>query len=297
MPTRVSLTIATVTLALVSTSARADDAGLAVKAVVADVSRPDPDAAYWKQAATRELVLVAQPITPPRPKTTTTAAVSIQAIHDGKWIAFRLRWKDTEPNEAGRLGEFSDAVALMFPIRAGDVPPPVTMGAPDNPVHIFHWRAQYQRDALKGKPTMADLYPNMAVDIYPMEFPDSGRIERASPIERERFSPGVIQGNPQSYVKSGVDEIYAEGFSTSSVQAPDGSQAFGRWRDGEWTVVIARHLARQGGSVLQPGGRSFVTAAVWQGGQGEVGARKSVTMMWLPIVLDATAKPREQAAR
>jgi DMSO reductase family type II enzyme heme b subunit len=159
------------------------------------------------------------------------------------------------------------------------------MGAKDNPVHIFHWRAQYQRDAERGKPKMKDLYPNSVVDMYPMEFADPAATKHITDADRERFSPGRAEGNPQAYAKSGVDEILAEGFSTSSVQQTHGSVGRAVWQDGEWTLVISRPLDIKGGSVLQVGGKSFVAFAVWQGGEGEVGSRKCVTMMWTPLTV------------
>jgi len=253
--------------------------------VKADIAAPDPTAAFWKEAPSTVVSLMAQPMVTPRPESTLTNEVKVQAVHDGKNIAFRLTWKDAEPSEAGPLGTFSDAAAIQFPVKAGDTPPPVMMGAKDNPVHIFHWRAQYQRDAERGKPTMKDLYPNLNVDMYPMEFADMGNLTKKGDAEREQYSPGRSAGNPQAYAKSGVDEIVAEGFSTSSVQAGRGGQGKAIWKDGEWSLVITRPLSSEGGSMLTPGASSFVAFAVWQGGAGEVGSRKCVTMMWTPLTL------------
>ena len=234
-----------------------------------------------------------QPMVVPRPKVTLTSVVRVQALHDGTWLQLRLQWKDKGRDEAGRLGQFSDAAAIQFPVRGGEVPPPVMMGAKGDPVHIFHWRAQYQRDKEKGKPTMRDLYPNMTVDQYPLEFADQGSLASASIQAKEQYSPGVAVGNPQSYSKTGVDEIVAEGFSTSSVQEGHGSVAEGVWANDEWVLVVARRLAIEGGSSLTPGKRSFAGFAIWQGAEGEVGSRKSVTMAWTPLSLEGS----EEAAR
>lgn len=251
---------------------------LDVKKVSADLSKPDPKAAYWKEAAEGLVTMLAQPMIAPRPETTTTENVIVQALHDGTRIAFRLRWKDTEVSEAGRLGKFSDAFALEFPVKDGPLPP-VMMGAKDMPVHLFHWRAQYQRDSEKGKPTMKELYPNLSIDMYPHEFKDMP----GDPAAAEKFSPGMAAGNPQSYVKAGVDEIIAEGFATSAVQAGHGSKAHGEWANGEWTLVIVRPLAIEGGSTLKVGATGNVAFAAWQGGKDEVGSRKCVTMQWTPV--------------
>jgi hypothetical protein len=251
---------------------------LEVRAVSADVSKPDPEAAYWNDVAAGQVALTSQAMVTPRSAKTMTEAIEVAAAHDGKYIAFRLSWPDRDKSEAGRLGEYSDAAAIQFAVK--DVATtPVMMGAPDQPVHIFHWRAQYQRDAEQGKPTMAQLYPNMSVDMYPMEFKEA---KGGTPEQQEQFSPGRAEGNPQSYEKTGVDEIVAEGISTSAVQEGQSGAAKAVWKDGWWTLVITRPLAVEGGSVLQAGAETGVAFAVWQGGEQEVGSRKSIMMSWLP---------------
>jgi hypothetical protein len=244
-----------------------------------DLSRPDPDAPFWKEIPEGYVPLMAQPMINPKPASNTTEGVFVKAATDGTRAAFHLRWKDPEKSEAGRLGEFSDAIALQFPVKDGP-PPSIMMGAKGSPVHIFHWRAQYQRDKDRGKPDMKALYPNGSIDMYPMEFK-----EAASPpaAEAEKFSPGRVAGNPQSYEKTGVDEIIAEGFSTSSVQEGNGSVAHGVWAAGEWRVVIVRPLAVEGGSTLKAGGDGNMAFAIWQGGKDEVGSRKCLTLNWIPL--------------
>lgn len=267
---------------LAASGAAAGD--LQAKRVAADLSKADPAAAYWAQAPVETVSLMAQPMIAPRPAKTNTEAMQVQAVHDGKRLALRLSWKDKDVSEAGRLGTFSDAAAVQFPVKGGDAPPAVMMGSKGDPVHIFHWRAQYQRDREKGKPGVKDLYPNASIDIYPLEFPAEAGPE-ATPREREQFSPGTAEGNPQAFTKTGVDEILAEGFSTSSVQAGHQSDGQAIWKDGTWTLVITRPLAIEGGSSLSPGGKSFVAFAAWQGGEGEVGSRKCVTMAWTGLAV------------
>jgi len=270
-----------------ATASAAQAQELSVKYLTgADLSRPEAHASYWNSAAAVDISLMAQPMINPRPKETTTATVSVRSVHDGKWVAFLLKWKDTELSEAGKLGQFSDAAALQFPIKDKEVPPPILMGAKGDPVHLFHWRAQYQRDMEVGKPRMKDIYPNLNIDSYPMDYPDWGSYRRSTKAERDQFSPGIASGNPQAYRKTGVDEIYAEGFSTSSVQEGHNSRGHGEYRDGEWNLVIARPLAAEGGSVLVPGKNSFIAFAIWQGGKGEVGSRKCVTMTWTSLAVE-----------
>jgi hypothetical protein len=240
----------------------------------------------FKDAKEEAIALMAQPMIVPRPATANTTQVFVRAIHDKDWIAFALRWADTENSGAGHLGEYSDAVALQFPVKDHKNPPPIFMGAKGAPVHIYHWRAMYQLDRDKGKRTIKDLYPNMNVDMYPMEFPDMADLHDVDESKREVYSYGRAAGNPQSYAKKGVDELLAEGFGTSSVIENVAADGGGVWANNEWNVVITRPLKREGASVLPVGDSTFVGFAVWQGGHDEVGSRKAVTMVWTPLKIE-----------
>ncbi|HET9958259.1 MAG TPA: ethylbenzene dehydrogenase-related protein [Polyangiaceae bacterium] len=254
---------------------------LNVTRVKADLSQPDPDAPFWADVPRGSITLTAQPLVNPRPESTTTEKVVIQAVHDGKRAAFRVVWSDSEPSAAGKLAEFSDALALQFPAN-GSASTPVMMGGPGLPVHILHWRAQYQADQEKGKPEISGVYPNANVDMYAMDFKDA---PSGSAAEKESFSPARVVGNPQSYPKQAVDEVVAEGFGTSAVQQNGHAQARAAWKAGRWTLVITRTLEVPGRSSLKSPGESQLAVAVWQGGKGEVGSRKSLTMSWLPLKL------------
>jgi DMSO reductase family type II enzyme heme b subunit len=157
--------------------------------------------------------------------------------------------------------------------------------AKDDPVHIYHWRLQYQVDKEKGVRDIKSIYPNMNIDMYPMDFPDMGTVEKVDESKREVYSYGRAAGNPQSYVKRGVDEIIAEGFGTSAVMERVDAEADGHWAKGEWNVVIARPLHSQEASTLDVGKTTQVAFAIWQGGKDEVGSRKSLTLMWTPLVI------------
>jgi hypothetical protein len=257
-----------------------------VKKVSGDLSKNFESEAIWQTADPDvEISLVGQPMVPPKPKTTETPSLRVAAVHNGKWVAFRIRWKDAEISEADRLATFSDAVAVQFPVKNNEMPPPFFMGGKDDPVHIFHWRYQYQLDAKHGKKPIEKVYPNMSTDMYPMDFKQKGNFKQATQKQKEAFVGGTAAGNPQSFPKLGVDEIFAEGFGTSAVSDRIRAKGVGEWKNGEWTVFISRPLVYEDGSKLYPGKLSNVGFAVWQGGKKEVGAIKSVTMMWTPLTV------------
>jgi len=259
-------------------------AAIDVKKISGDLAKDFSSESVWKNSeADQTIKLMGQPMVAPKPKSTETAVVNVAAVHDGKWIAIRIKWKDSEVSDADKLATFSDGVALQFPVKNNEAPPPVMMGGKENPVHIFHWKYQYQQDAKNGKKTIEQIYPNKTTDMYPMDFKDKGNYKEATKDQKESFVGGTAAGNPQSFPKTGVDEIFAEGFGTSALSEIHLAKGFGEWKNGEWTVYIARPLDYANGSKLVVGKKSHIAFAVWQGGKKEIGGIKSLTMMWTPI--------------
>lgn len=280
-------------------SAQAQDGAISAGYVKADVSNPDVNGNFWKKAKVFPVILTAQPIIVPRPEKTETPMVNVQAVHNGKWISFKFSWKDKDKSEGGLLGSFSDGVAMEFPVNSSDNTVSPFMGDKGKAVHIYHWKAAYQYDKDNGQvKTIKEIYPNTSVDLYPLEpkqevrtdLKDTENYPKSTEEQRMAFEPGQAAGNPQSFPKlKAVDEIVAEGFSTSQVIKNNEGIASGEWKNGQWDVVISRPLHSKVGSVLEPGKASFIGFAVWQGGSKEVGSRKSVTLIWTPVDI-ATAK-------
>lgn len=273
-------------ITLFSTVASANDSIL-VNSVKDDVSKANINASFWNKAKDFTVSLMAQPMTLPKPEKTETSLVKVKAVHNGKWISFKLNWKDAEKSEAGPLGKFSDGIAIEFPVKlANGEPPSAFMGQTGSPVHIYHWKAAFQLDKDKGFHTMKDIYPNASIDMYPLEPKIDGNYPKATEEQKNVFSHGKAAGNPQAYPKTkALDEIYAEGFGTSQVIDNHEAIANGEWKNGEWNVVISRPLKAKVGSSLETGKPNFICFAVWQGGKSEVGSRKAVSLVWTPLEL------------
>jgi hypothetical protein len=257
----------------------------------ANLSKAAEDLKLWSKVKTEKIELIAQPAVAPRPKVVTTEAADLQALTDGKWIAFRMTWKDSENSEGGKLGTFSDGVALQFPVKAAEDPPSIMMGDVGNPVHIIHWKNAFQHDAEKGMKRIKDIYPNMAVDMYPMEYHNGGKFPKFTKEQVNTYSHGRAAGNPQASPKlRGVDEIFAEGFGSSQVIETVEAYGKGNWEKGRWSVVIARPLETKAGSKLDSTKKNFLGVAIWQGGKHEVGARKSLTINWIDLEWEKRGK-------
>jgi DMSO reductase family type II enzyme heme b subunit len=66
--------------------------------------------------------------------------VRVQAVHDGREVAFRLEWRDGVRNlETSDNDVFPDGAALLFALHREA--PLVSMGAEGQPVNAWHWRA------------------------------------------------------------------------------------------------------------------------------------------------------------
>lgn len=274
------------------------EGNIVAKFVNTDLSNPVGNESFWKSSKAFSANLMGQPMVNPKPAKTQTSNINVQVVNNGKWIAFRLKWKDSEKSEGGPLGKFSDGVAIEFPVKITDGNPPSPfMGEKGKPVHLFHWKDAFQFDKDNGRmKTTKDIYPNASIDMYPLEPKIETRenikgvtenYPKATEEEKMVFVHGKAAGNPQSFPKlRAVDEIFAEGFGTSQVIDNHEAIGNGKWANGEWTVVISRPMHSKVGSVLESGKGSFVCFAVWQGGKGEVGSRKSLTLNWIPLNIE-----------
>jgi DMSO reductase family type II enzyme heme b subunit len=89
-------------------------------------------------------------------------------------------------------------------------------------------------------------------------------------------------------VKTPVREVVAEGFGSSTWKDIQGAEGRGVYKDGKWTVVIKRRFVEENTSNPEwgPGRATFVTFAVWDGGNSERGARKALRHGWIPLQVE-----------
>jgi DMSO reductase family type II enzyme heme b subunit len=104
-----------------------------------------PDDPAWKKAATNYYPLVGQVIEEPRLFTPMIVGVDIQALYNGKEIAFRVVWDDrteSKPGSSGGAETFVDAMALQFPAKLseGSERPYFLMGDSKRPADLWYWR-------------------------------------------------------------------------------------------------------------------------------------------------------------
>lgn len=249
----------------------------------------DPADTAWRAAPSTYLALMHLWWNDERPD-----GVLVRALHDGKRLALHLTWEDRAANgHVLRQEAFSDAAAVQF--SPSPTPPLFTMGSPESPVALWHWKAHWQAD----REQLADVettHPHMAVDLYDsLRKPPYGVHAEVrdlpAPAHQPLFLTGWGAGNLQSTPDrpSPVESLVAKGFGTLT-SLPAGAQRVGgggAWQHGFWRVVFVRDLAAAGEDAFAfaPGRPVSVSFAVWDGDAGDRDGQKSVTM-WHPLTLE-----------
>ena len=236
----------------------------------------DPLAESWQKAPAQDVPMMAQQVTAPSLAKASVPKLAVQAMSDGKMVAFRVSWADATADYNVDTGRFSDAVAIELPL--GKNPSPM-MGQKGGKVQILYWKGLWQKDQDAGFQDVQDLYPNYWVDLYwfaegepPYRVPDSFK----NPISHQWFVAKQA-GNPMSVWSrtAPVQEMVAESWGSLTHQPETVTQGKGVWKDVEWHVVFLRPLKTEDQNDFQfTEAKGQMAFAVWEGGEGNVGGRK-----------------------
>lgn len=241
---------------------------------------------FWQQVAVQTVKLEKQQSAEPMLTEQTVNELRVQAVHDGQRVVWRLSWDQPNPCYRSNVGEFSDAVAMQFPLKDGA---PYTMGGPDMPVDILYWKALWQKDVDEGFQDITQVYPNLWVDFYwfangygPVSFAEGFQNEMA-----KSYQSGLTVGNPMSNPNrtKPIEELGAHGYGSSTDMGETPSNARGEWHDGVWYVVIDRPMS-PGDRLIQRWQQNpdqqLIAFAVWDGNTDNRGGRKQITN-WIPM--------------
>lgn len=240
------------------------------------------DASAFDQAAPVSIALLPQQVVAPFAHTASVSEISVRAVHDGKWLAIKLTWADVAANTSAGISDFEDMVALQFPRTAGQTPN-IMMGAPGSEVVIVQWRAARQAAIDRGeRPEMRHTYPNANKDI---DIADLVGEEAGGP-----YTGGAYVDNPLSLPSLDTTPVLthvAAGFGTLTALNNPLVAGRGIHANGQWVVVLHIPLGDEAAVVngLAPGVSSLIAFAAWDGGNAEVGSRKSWSPVWTTIEL------------
>lgn len=272
--------VAGAAMALALGPAAAAEPGLTAVRVQGSGPVLDLDAAFWKSAKPVTVTMLPQNAAPPRHGKPAVLELKVRAAHNGQWIAVLMEWRDKTKSDRIVTDQFGDQVAVEFPIETKkDALPSPMMGNKGGRVNILQWRAAFQRDMERGEPEVKSLYPNAVVDLYPDQVlrltdarPYMGALGMDNPVSRPHLSPVLDQ--------------MAEGWGTMTVKPDQHADGKGAWDNGAWRVVITTPMATESRNAPRfvPGNETVVAFAVWDGGNHEVGARKSWSS-WVPLRL------------
>lgn len=255
----------------------------------------EPTDKTWEKAKTVDILMEAQRSIRPGIKEPIAQKIKVSSLNNGSEIAFRLEWYDpTMDGMVNMPDKFSDACAIQFPMGKGTAAPSFMMGEEGKPVHIIHWKAAWQKDIKEGYQDVEHAYPNYNVDSYPLVKTVENKAHypvNDLPKEARVFMAGIAAGNPLSDTarKVPVEELNAEGFRTITTQAKNDATARGIWENSHWKVVILRKFDSKdpADSVLKKGGQNLFSIAVWDGGSGNIGGRKSYSAAgWLNLKIE-----------
>lgn len=298
-----------ITLQILGTFSGAEQPGPDIRSAFTDQAVPlDPNSPLWKDMSPATVPVNGQNITIPILFDPTVKSINVKSMHNGTWIGFWLEWADpSESSAALATHQFRDSIGVVMP--ATDTRTFIAMGGPNTPVHIMHWKADWQKDIDLGRyQDSQDAYPNMAYDLYLGINEDQGEVLNYDPATQEfsemgagdprvhisqvnpDYEPGLAAGNSLStLVKySPIEELVAEGFGTLTPQERYNALGNGVWEDGTWRVVMLRPMLTGDptDAQLSPGQATDVAFAVWDGGNAEVNGRKSVAL-WHDLAIDA----------
>lgn len=177
--------------------------------------------------------------------------ISVRALHNGETLFLQFIWPDATPNrESFKDGAFSDAVAIQFPMVPDETTSPL-MGDALHPVNIWQWKAAWE-----------------TARLGPWD------------IERVNLLPQPLRNSP-------VEDLAAFGFGAIQSQVRQEVRGAGRWQQGRWVVVMARDLTTPDPNYVQfhPGETVLFNVALWDGGSGDRGSQKSVSLTWRALTL------------
>lgn len=239
-----------------------------------------PASSAWDDAEPVKVLLLPQQIAPPMLDTLGLGDLTVRAMHDGTELGLLVSWNDDEEDDLVGLARFQDALAVQLPASLGAQPPPISMGAAGQPVHVLQWRASWQRDIDRGRSSVETQFPHVVRDVTPDDLLGAA----AAP-----YYPGRAVGNPMSALKrdSPVEEAVAEGFGSLTSLPTQTARGKGVHDDGRWQVAIGLPMVRgESGQPLTAGTRWPVAFALWLGSRGNRGSRKQYAD-WLDLELVA----------
>lgn len=250
----------------------------------------EPHSRLWDRGLWVDVPMEGQLTAMPMRLKPSVKTVSLRALHDGQLIGFRLEWDDPlVDSETVRADSFRDAAAVLLGPPTDDAAVRL-MGTADIPVTLLHWKADWQVDVDDGYQDLESQFPRANFDFHPplapaqepVTVPDDYQARDAT-----QWLPAFHVGNPiaQMSKPSPVEKLVARGFGSTTHQPTQNAIGRGTWRNGRWSVVIAKPMEAVDSEELtiRPGELYSMAIAVWAGHTDDSGSRKSPSQSLLGL--------------
>lgn len=220
-------------------------------------------AGEWDGMPSIEIELMYQVMVLPWSKSL-VSPISVSAFHNKKDIYFHMSWEDDTGRGDSGISTFSDACAVMFPLGKEFHPSSIMMGFLGK-TNIWQWKETQDREYWLKESPKIDAY----VDFY---YPDE-----------ESETLVVSMDKPES----AINDLVAKMPGTITRKEGYNIQGRGSWSDGVWHVTFKRSLksvAPEQDAVFTSEDQRFIAFAVWSGGKGDRGGRKSISD-WVQVMI------------
>ncbi len=249
----------------------------------------DVTAAEWEEATAVSVPLSAQIVAKPVLPETNIKEINVRALYNDEQIAFLVEWADETKNDSTiRVQDFSDAVAIQFPLVDGQ--PFFCMGQQGGNVNIWHWKADWQAK-LAARQDVDTVYPNMYVDGYTFADESAGAAAPVESYEDINYVPALAVGNllAAPVPATPVEDLIAGSFGSLTSQPADmqNVSGYGEYNNGKWRVIFVRDRtnAETEDAQFETGKVYSLAFAAWDGANGERNGQKS-TSQWVSLELE-----------
>lgn len=233
-----------------------------IRAAVAASVPDDPNDPAWNAAAPASVA-----VRPVWSRNDAPARITVRALRSSRDVGLLVEWADpTKDERALAVQDFRDALAVQFPVQTA-ARPFLGMGDRENPVNIWHWKADWQLDVVRFA-SVPDRYPAMFVGTY-------------HDVESQQaFYTAWAAGNPMARPdrRTPVEDCNAAGLGTLTSQPPASQQVRGRgvFGAGTWRVALRRALVTSDAGDVQLESATAVPVAfgIWDGSHRDRNGQK-----------------------
>jgi len=228
----------------------------------------DPSADIWKTVPGLDVELTGQVHVAPRNENPTVDFVQVKTLYNENELALRLQWddptantthEDTPQTKAMEAAKFGQTYPVLYP-------PSVRLKNLRDGVAV-QWPVKIPDGPIKPHFMQGDAGHPVNLWHWKADWQENG--SHATPVEEKNAKGYQVAPQPQPAKNQDV-------------------QGKGVWEDGQWAVVLKRPLQTSDSDdvQLQFGHLIPVAFHVWDGANGEVGLRRSISS-WYFLLLES----------